>query len=319
MIASHRSRRWKSGSAPLIFTASSHTTDCRPPLRLPVELHERRLARPRSTNRKVWTPKPSMNRNERGIARSDIAHISMWVDSGMQRHEVPEVVVRGLRLREAAVGLLLRRVDQVGELDRVLDEEHRDVVADEVPVALLGVELHREAAHVAGQVGRTLVAGDGREAHEHRRALAGTLEQVGAGHVRRATRSSRSSRARRSRGRARRARGSARGRSGRSSRGSGSPRAPRDRGRRRASVFWSSATGTPCAVVRMSSSVAIWCGSPPLGVRAVSIDCRYPRGCARKPRATLRRGVVRGRCGPFARGCRASRAAPTRGRSGSGP
>ena len=29
-IASHRSRRWKSGSAPLIFTASFHTTDCMP-------------------------------------------------------------------------------------------------------------------------------------------------------------------------------------------------------------------------------------------------------------------------------------------------
>ena len=27
-------------------------------------------------------PKPSIVRNERGIARSDIAHISMWVDSG---------------------------------------------------------------------------------------------------------------------------------------------------------------------------------------------------------------------------------------------
>src|SRR3546814_6323307 len=30
LIASHRSRRWKSGSAPLILTASFHITDCRP-------------------------------------------------------------------------------------------------------------------------------------------------------------------------------------------------------------------------------------------------------------------------------------------------
>ena len=91
--------------------------------------------------------------------------------------------MRGLRLREAAVGLLLGGVDEVGELDRVLDEEHRDVVADEVPVALLRVELHGEAAHVAGEVGRALVAGDGREADEDRRLLAGPLEQVGAGDV----------------------------------------------------------------------------------------------------------------------------------------
>ena len=33
--------------------------------------------------RKLWTPKPSMNRNERGIARSDIVHITMWVASGI--------------------------------------------------------------------------------------------------------------------------------------------------------------------------------------------------------------------------------------------
>ena len=84
---------------------------------------------------------------------------------------------------KSAVRLRLDGVDQVGELDRVLDEEDRDVVADEVPVALLGVELHGEAADVAGQVGRALAAGDGREAHEGRRLLAGPLEQVGPGDV----------------------------------------------------------------------------------------------------------------------------------------
>jgi hypothetical protein len=121
-----------------------------------------------------------MNRNERGIARSDIAHMSMCVDSGHERHEVPEVVVRGLGLRERAVGLLLRRVDEVGELDRVLDEEDRDVVADEVPVALTGVELRREPADVARQVHRALVADHGGEPDEDRRLLARSLEEVGA-------------------------------------------------------------------------------------------------------------------------------------------
>jgi len=36
----------------------------------------------------------------------------------------------------------LGRVDDVGELDAVLDEEHRDIVADQVEVPLLGVEPH---------------------------------------------------------------------------------------------------------------------------------------------------------------------------------
>jgi len=63
-------------------------------------------------------------------------------------------------------------IDQVGKLDRVLDEEHRDVVADDVPVSLLRVELHSEAADVSRKIGRALVAGHRRDAHERRCAFA---------------------------------------------------------------------------------------------------------------------------------------------------
>src|SRR5256885_1142978 len=62
--------------------------------------------------------------------------------------EVPDVV----RLLTARERVPLLGVDEVGELDRVLDEEHRGVVADEVVVALLGVELHRETARVTDGV-----------------------------------------------------------------------------------------------------------------------------------------------------------------------
>ena len=48
---------------------------------LPVPLHQ--LVDPsRATRRNVWTPKPSIVANERGMARSDMTHISMWVVSG---------------------------------------------------------------------------------------------------------------------------------------------------------------------------------------------------------------------------------------------
>ena len=97
---------------------------------------------------------------------------------GHQRDEVPEGVVRRGRLREAAVRLHLHGVDQVGELDRVLDEEHRDVVADQVEVALVGVELHGEAAHIARRVDRARAARHGREAREHRRPLARILQEA---------------------------------------------------------------------------------------------------------------------------------------------
>ena len=73
--------RWKSGSAPLILTASFHSTDCRPCVGFQWNLTN--VAAPSAlTSWKVWTPKPSMNRNDRGMVRSDMIHISMWVDSG---------------------------------------------------------------------------------------------------------------------------------------------------------------------------------------------------------------------------------------------
>src|SRR3546814_3365039 len=83
LIASHRSRRWKSGSAPLILTASFHITDCRPCLGFQWNLTK--VERPStSTSRKVWTPKPSIVRYERGIARSDMIHMIMWKLSGVR-------------------------------------------------------------------------------------------------------------------------------------------------------------------------------------------------------------------------------------------
>jgi hypothetical protein len=60
--------------------------------------------------------------------------------------------VGGLRLRDLHVRVRLGGVDDVGELDAVLDEEDGDVVADQVEHALVGVELHREAPHVAHRV-----------------------------------------------------------------------------------------------------------------------------------------------------------------------
>ena len=107
-----------------------------------------------------------MNRNDRGMARSDIAHISMWVDSGISETKSQKLSCADCACGKPRSGSCFAAWIEVGELDRVLDEEHRDVVADEVPVALLRVELHREAAHVTGEVGRALVAGDGREPHE---------------------------------------------------------------------------------------------------------------------------------------------------------
>ncbi len=81
-------------------------------------------------------------------------------------------------------GVRLLGVDEVGELDRVADEEDADVVADEVPVAVLGVELHREAARVADRLGGVAAAGHGAEPDGELGLLAGLLEELRAGELR---------------------------------------------------------------------------------------------------------------------------------------
>ena len=96
---------------------------------------------------------------------------------GRERPEVPLHVVAA----HAGVGQTQLRVDEVGELHRVAHEKDRRVVADDVVVALLGVELDGEAAHVAVRVGGALVGGHDREAQEQRRALANIVEEGGLG------------------------------------------------------------------------------------------------------------------------------------------
>jgi hypothetical protein len=98
---------------------------------------------------------------------------------GHQRHEVPEGVVRGSGLGDLVVGLRLDRVDEIRELHRVLDEEDGDIVSHEVEVPLVGVELDREAPHVARQIARAPRARHRGEAHEHRRLPRGILEERG--------------------------------------------------------------------------------------------------------------------------------------------
>jgi hypothetical protein len=149
-------------------------------LRLPVKLDERRFAL-RIDEAEGVDAKPfheAERARDGAIRHHPHDHVHAF---GRQADEIPEIVVRRLRLRKSAVGLLLDRMNHVRKLDGVLDEEHRNVVADDVPVAFLGIELDGKAAHVARQVRRALAAGNRGEPHEGRRFLAGALEQIGAG------------------------------------------------------------------------------------------------------------------------------------------
>ena len=81
------------------------------------------------------------------------------------RPEVPH------RRRRAQIGarMTFLRADEIGELEGIADEEHRRVVADQVPVALFGVELDRKSANVPFRVGGAEFARNGGESGQHRR------------------------------------------------------------------------------------------------------------------------------------------------------
>ena len=86
---------------------------------------------------------------------------------GQERPEVPVVV------GAAHVGarIAFDGVVQVGEFQRIAQEEDRRVVAHEIPVALIGVEFHGEAADVAFGVSGAAFARNRGETHETDRFL----------------------------------------------------------------------------------------------------------------------------------------------------
>ena len=123
---------------------------------------------------KVCEPKPSMWRYEAGMPRSPNSQVNWCVASG-EREKKSQTLSGSCR---SVYGSRFCEWMKSGNLMRVADEEHRRVVADEVVVALLGVELQREAARVADRVRRAQRAGDGREAQEHLGPLADLGEEL---------------------------------------------------------------------------------------------------------------------------------------------
>ena len=118
------------------------------------------------------------------IAARDAAvahhHGDLVQSLGQQCPEVPVV------LRAAHVGarVAFDRVVEVGELERITQEEDWRVVAHHVPVAFLGVELDREAADIALGIRRAALAGDGGKAREDLGLLAHLGEQLRLGVLR---------------------------------------------------------------------------------------------------------------------------------------
>ncbi|MBB30600.1 MAG: hypothetical protein CME25_17050 [Gemmatimonadetes bacterium] len=88
---------------------------------------------------------------------------------GMTPPEVPH----GRRAAQVGARVTLLSVNEVRELQGIADKEDGRVVAHHIPVALVGIEFQRKAAHVAFIVGRALFASHGGKAGQHLGLLAG--------------------------------------------------------------------------------------------------------------------------------------------------
>ena len=71
---------------------------------------------------------------------------------GHEGHKIPKGIVCAGSLRHLVVWLRLDSMDEIGKLDGVLNEKHRHVVAHQIPVALVGVELDGKTTHITGSI-----------------------------------------------------------------------------------------------------------------------------------------------------------------------
>lgn len=97
------------------------------------------------------------------IVQGDDCKADLVERFGDEAEKVPE----GVRVLPMRLRVALLRVDQIGELQCVTDEEHGRVVAHHVPDAIFRVKLKREPARISGGIGEPGFASNSRESCEH--------------------------------------------------------------------------------------------------------------------------------------------------------
>src|ERR1700682_1172287 len=136
-----------------------------------MEFHERRF--PASVNQTEGMHTESFHKAKRAryrtIGHDPHRHMNaLW----RERNEIPKIVMGGLPARESAVGFCFGGMNEVGKPNCVLYEKDGHIIAHDVPVAFLRVQLYCEAAHIAGKISRAFVAGHRGEPNEGRNSLA---------------------------------------------------------------------------------------------------------------------------------------------------
>lgn len=97
--------------------------------------------------------------------------------------EVPEVVMRALSLRNLIMRLWLSSVNDIWELNRILDKKHGNIVSDDIPVTLIGIELQSKSTDITNGIGRTSRSKNSRETNKHRSSAGGIVQDIGTGEL----------------------------------------------------------------------------------------------------------------------------------------
>lgn len=97
----------------------------------------------------------------------------------MQRlRQVGEEVPLEGGVAQVGARITLDHVVEVREFEGIAQVEHRGIVADQIPVAFLGIEAHGETTDIALGIRRAALAGDGGETQEHVGLLADLGEDL---------------------------------------------------------------------------------------------------------------------------------------------
>lgn len=76
-----------------------------------------------------------------------------------------------------------RRHTEIRKLDSILDEENRDVISDQIPIAFVGIELGCESADIANGVVAAFAPLDRGETCKHRRVSARVRQDASSGDI----------------------------------------------------------------------------------------------------------------------------------------
>jgi hypothetical protein len=148
----------------------------------PVELHERAYAFGIGKGEGVDTKALHHAKRARDspVAHRPHEHVGCL---RMQVLEIPEIVMSALGLRDLRVGLGLASVNNDWEFYGVLDKENGNIISDEIPGSLLGVEFGCKPAHIANSISAATVSKDSREPDKDWSGTGCICEHFGVGDV----------------------------------------------------------------------------------------------------------------------------------------